>query len=194
MNRTRSAVMAVCVALVASAGAEDASESRAEKVQVLYKQGVVALQEGDSTLARQSFLAALRIDPGHVNSRIQLDRLKGRGGEMAALKREHQLKSYVIPKVDYDEITMPEALQALSTVVEQQSEGKFIPNFVVRDPGKAFDGRPITLQLRGVPATVVLKHLLDLADARATFDAHVIAVTPRNVGGETKGEGAGGDL
>ena len=191
MKKRRSAVMAVCVAVVASAGAQDAQQSDAETARMLYRQGQLALKEGNADLARQSFTEVLRIDPQNVNARIQLDRLRGRGGEMAALRREHALKRFRIPEVDYDEVTLPEALQALSTMIEKQSEGEFSPNFVVRDPSGVFDTRPVSLQLRAVPANVVLKHLLELADARVRYDAHVIAVSPRNVGVSAKQDAGG---
>ena len=195
MNRIRSAVLAVCVAVTASAGAQDASESRVDAARMLYRQGLLALNEGNADLARQSFTEALRLNPQHVNARIQLDRLRDRSGEMAALRREHALKRYVIPQVDYDEVTLPEALEALSTVIEKQSEGKFSPNFVIRDPSGAFEDRPLSLQLRGVPAHIVLKHLVELADAGVRYSAHVIAITPRNVksGGEQEARGKGLD-
>jgi hypothetical protein len=186
MKTNRSAILAICLALVAGAGVQCASGNDAQEASILYKQGLSALKEGDANLARQSFLEVLRKQPRHVNARIQLDRLRGRSGELAATRRKQKLASIKIVKVDYEEVTLQEALEALSLMIDKQTEGKFAANFVIQDPGGHLDHRPVSLQLSNVPAHVVLKHLLTLADARERYDEYAIVVKPMNTGTAVK--------
>jgi hypothetical protein len=186
MKTNRSAILAICLALVAGAGVQCASGNDAQEASILYRQGLSALEEGEAELARQSFLEVLRKQPRHVNARIQLDRLRGRTGELAATRRKQKLTSIKIPKVDYDEVTLQEALEALSLMIDKQTEGKFSANFVIQDPGGHLDHRPVSLQLSNVPANVVLKHLLNLADARERYDEYAIVVKPMNTGTAVK--------
>lgn len=174
--------MAVSLAVMAGAGVPHAVAENSQ-VSVLYKQGLIALQEGEADLARQSFVEALRLDPQHINSRIQLDRLKNRSGELAAIKRKNQLAQIVIPTVDYDEVTLPEALEAMTVVIKKETDGKFAPNFIIQDPGNHLSQRPVSLQLNNVPASVVLKHLLGLAQAKERYDEYAIVIKPLNTKG-----------
>ena len=173
-------MLAVCLAILAGAGADRALGADANETALLYKQGVSALEEGNAALARESFAEVLRRNPRHTRARIQLDRMRGRGGELAALKRKNQLKKIKIPKVDYDEVSLPEALEALGIEISNATEGKFIPNFIVQDPGKHLERRPVSLRLNNVPASVVLKHLLSLADAKERYDEYAIIIRPLN--------------
>lgn len=186
MKYNRAAVMAVSLALVAGSGAQSVSGADGTSVSALYRQGLSALEDGDAEIARQSFVEVLRRQPNHINARINLDRLRSRTGELATTRRKALLKKIVIPNVDYDEVPLPEALEALSVVIKAETKGKFNANFVVRDPGRDFAKRPVTLKLSGVPASVVLEHLLSLADAQARYDQYAILVRPLNASAVVK--------
>jgi len=151
-----------------------------------YRQGIRAMERGDIETARQCFHEVLRLRPSNMNARYQLRQLTLRKGTLLAKRRESQLKAVTIPRVDFADLNLREALDALGTLVERETNGKFIPNFVVQDPAGVLDNRRFSLQLSQIPATVVLKYALENAHATARFDEHAIVVKPLGSGRSSK--------
>lgn len=189
MKRPILLVLGTSLALCAGAWAETAKEGVATKVATLYKQGLEALEEGDATLARQCFTAVLQIQPSHGNARYQLLHLKQRGPQLAATVRKKKLAQVKIPKVDFEDTTVPDAIEALGILIEKETEGKFAPNFIVQDPQSLFDSRPLTMKLGTVPASVVLEYILRMGDAKVRYDEFAIVIRP--LGGGTASPKAG---
>ena len=181
-------MLVLVTSLVLGTGAwADQAQDRAAKVAALYQQGVNALKSGDVQLARESFTTVLRIQPNHGNARYQLLRLKNDGGRYKKLVRQKKLTQINIPAVNFDGVSLPEAIEGLDILIAKESEGKFAPNFIIQDPNKLFESRPITIKLGNVPANVVLEYIMRMANASARYDEHAIVIRPLG-GGAAKPE------
>lgn len=150
----------------------------ASNVSTLYKQGLQAIKVGEAAVAQAKFEQVLRLQPNHPNAKFQLRQLKLGGGLLGAKKRELQLQKVKVPAVDFDQLTLREALGALNEMVLQQTEKKFAPNFVIRDPDGIFDTRRFSLKLGSLPASVVLKYCVENVGAKVRYDEHAILVSP----------------
>ena len=182
MKRPILLVLGTWLALGAGTWADTASEGTSTKVATLYQQGLAALNDGDMELARMSFTEVLRIQPSHGNARYHLLNLKQRGPELAAKVRKKKLEQIKVPKVDFAEISMTDAIEALGIMIEKETKGKFSPNFIVQDPKGVFESSSITMKLGAVPANVVLEYILRMGDGSARYDEHAIVIRPLSSG------------
>ena len=173
-------ILGTWLALCAGAWADTAKEEASAQVATLYKQGLEALEEGKAQTARECFTAVLRIQPSHGNARYQLLSLKNRGPQLAATVRKKKLTQIKVPKVDFDQVTLSEAIEALGILIEKETEGKFTPNFIVQDPKGVFASRPITMKLGAVPANVVFDYILRMGSATARYDEFAIVIRPQD--------------
>lgn len=151
------------------------------KAAALYQQGLRAIQQGQVDTARTCFEEVLRIQPSNASARYQLKQLKVTSGSLLAKKRQLQLKQVILPKVDFDDLTLPEALQAIDALVQKKTDKKFVPNFMVQDPTGVFEERKFTLKLGNAPASVILQYCLENARATARYDQHAIVIKPLGV-------------
>jgi len=169
----------VCGLVVAlGAGVHGQDRSGPASADQWYRMGLRAMNEGQVETARECFTEVLRLRPGDMNARYQLRQLTLEMNSLLAKKRESQLAAITVPRVDFDQLNAREALGALGALVEKQTENKFAPNFVVQDPNGLLAERRFSLELTNVPATVVLKYILENARASARYDQHAIVVKP----------------
>jgi hypothetical protein len=150
----------------------------ADKAAESYKLGLIAVKEGNVEAAEQAFKEVLRLQPGHANARFQLAELKQNQGSIAARQRSKKMGEYVIAQVDFDKVELSEAVAALAVMIEQKSEGKFAPNFMVQDPSSQFGDATVTLQVKNVPANAVLDMMLKQAGGIAKYEQHAIIIKP----------------
>jgi hypothetical protein len=149
---------------------------RADPVTDAYKKGMAAVERGDVEAARASFNEALRLQPNHPHARFQLNELNRNADAIAARVREKELAKYTLDQVDFHDVEASEAILALGIMVEKKSEKKFSPNFTIQDPGKVLEQRKVTLQLKGVPASAVLKMIAEQSGALVIYEKHAIIV------------------
>lgn len=166
-----------CLLLISSvlATAQDDPAAKAEKY---YRQGIVAEQQGNANLARRSFQEALRLNPNHANARYRLIQLSHADGKLAARARKLKLAKVVLPRVELDGASFQEVLDMIDTMVEKQTKGKFVPNFVIQDPTGKLAERNVDLRLRNTPANIVLKYAAEQVGAKIAYDAHAVLIRP----------------
>ena len=148
-----------------------------------YRRGMEAVGRGDAQAARAAFNEALRLRPDHPYARYQLGQLRAQTPQLHAKRREAELAAITLPNVDFRDVGLSEALAAMSLMIEQQTkkgEDKpgFSPNFMVQDPTGELAERPVTLQLKGIPAKAALDYLLQQTGSTARFDEHAIVIRP----------------
>jgi len=152
--------------------------AHADKAAEIYKQGMIAVNEGNAAAAEAAFKEVLRLQPGNANARFQLSELKQNQGSLAARQREKKMGAYVIPQIDFDKVELAEAVAALAMMVEEQSKGEFAPNFMVQDPSSKLAGQTVTLQVKGVPAKAVLDMMLKQTGAVSKYEQHAVIIRP----------------
>lgn len=164
--------LALSLGLISGVSAQTAAD--------YYAKGEAALKAGKILDAKAAYQAALKLEPNHGNAKFRLLSMKNLSASAKLNARKAQLKSIILPKVVFEDLTLEESLEALGVMIEKASEERFIPNFVIDDPSNAVSQRKVNLRLRNIPASVALKYVLSQAKARELWDPHVITVRPMN--------------
>ena len=168
-----------CSTLVAQDSISKARQSQAQKVETFYKQAEQAYRDGDLAGTKSALRNVFAIDRNHGPSYALALKLKGSGNNFKIKARERQLAAVILPIVDIDAIPLADALRILSTLIEETSKDKVIPNFVIHDKSNTLKDKPVTLNMKQVPANVVLEYLMNLSNATAKFDQYAITIKPR---------------
>ncbi len=144
-----------------------------------YARGIAAENAGDYEGARTAYLKALQANPQHANCRYRLKQLELNKQSIAAKGREGQFNTVMIPAVQFDGATLQEAFTALNTMILKESKDKLSPNFVIQDPHNKLANTKISLNLKNLPASAVIKYLLTQGNAKARYDEHAVVIEPR---------------
>jgi tetratricopeptide (TPR) repeat protein len=143
-----------------------------------FKKGEEFLAEHDVAQAKRYYRAALQLNPKHGNATFRLRSMKKLNENARIALRKQQLEKVKLPMVAFEDLTLAESIEALGVMVEKASDGTFIPNFVISDPSGEIADNTVNLKLRTTSASTVLKYLLAQANAKQSWDAHVISILP----------------
>ena len=168
-----------CSTIVAQDSISKARQSKNQQVEAFYKQAEKAYQDGDLKGANSALRNVFAINRNHGPAYALALKLKSSGSNFKIKARKKQLAAVIIPTVEIEAIPLGEALQMLSTLVEETSKDKVIPNFVIHDSSNTLKDKPVTLKMKQVPASVVLDYLMNLSNATAKFDQYAITIKPR---------------
>lgn len=155
------------------------AQQPAASAESLYKQGQEAEKTGDPAAAGTFYKSALKIDPAHANARYSLGQLKLTSPALAAKGREAKFGAVTIPLFQLDQATLQEALEAFSVIIAKQSKDTVTPNFIIEDPKKLLSSEKISMNLKNMPSSAVMKYLMDQSGAKARYDEHAVVITPR---------------
>lgn len=169
-------IAAACLPL---AVAQNANPTPVVTAEGYYRQGLAAEKAGDPAAARSAYAQALRIHPNHANARFRLGELKIHAPAIAAKGREAKFGAVMVPEFRVDGASLQECLDALGIIVSKESKDEVSPNFVMQDPQNRLADAKISLSLKRVPASAVIKYLLDESKAKARFDEHAIVISPK---------------
>ena len=135
-----------------------------------------AFQAGDYRTARSLFESLVSMDPKNTAARNYLHIIAQR--EKRAPNLEETLKRIIIPRVDLRDTTVPEAVSFVSQKVHELSAGKYSLNVVwMVSPAQAAESR-VTLSLRNVPVSEVLRYVGDASNLRFHFDTLAVKIKP----------------
>lgn len=155
------------------------SQTAAQQISTLLKQGQAAEAAGDPVAAGKSYAAVLKLDPKNPDARYSIGQLRINSAALSAKGREAKFGSVMIPNYQLDEATLKESLDALSKFVEKESKEQVTPNFVIDDKSNKFAEKKISLNLKNMPSRAVLKYLLEQTGGKARYDEHAIVISPR---------------
>lgn len=172
------ALTLVANALLSSISLADENDATA-RARSLYQQGVIAMNQGKYELAQMSFKEVLRIYPKHTQARKHLIYISSNKKSLETKRRKVTLKRVMIPKVNFENATITEALNVLTVQVERASKGKVTPNFIVQDSNGAFKNSRVNLRLNNIPAETLLRYIVDQTGGNVRYDKHAIVITPR---------------
>lgn len=88
---------------------------------------------------------------------------------------KHKLAEIVIPEVNVREAAVADVIDSLQTEAQKRSVDKAPINFVWQAPEELKTAK-VTLILRSVPLTDVLKYVTELAGLRYRVDAHAVVI------------------
>lgn len=159
--------------------AEPAPPTPGQLADAYYARGIAAENVGDVAGARTAYTQALKANPRHANCRYRLKQLELNKDNIAKKGRELQFDKVIIPVIRIDGATLQESLNALSTMIAKESKDKLTPNFIIQDPHAAFANSKINLNLKGLPASAVIKYMLTQSNAKARYDEHAVVIMPK---------------
>jgi tetratricopeptide (TPR) repeat protein len=169
----------IAAACASQAIAQNANPAPARTADTYYRQGLAAEKAGDPEAARTAYAEALRLQPGHADARYRLGELKVRGPAIAAKGREAKFGAVLVPEFRVDDATLKECLDALELIVTKQSKEAVSPNFIIQDPKDQLSAAKVSLNLKNVPASGVMRYLLEMTGSKARYDEHAIVIAPK---------------
>jgi len=161
----------VRLAFILAMGAGLGVANDSADIESLFQMGRAAYYKGDYEQAHQLLSMVEQQAPKHQETRILLGdirlKLKATG---SSLKKKYE--SVQLTKIEFNEVTLPEALDGLRALSKAASRGTIVPNFIVTD--KALQSKVITLSLTDVPLTGAIDYVARMAGARASYDLHAV--------------------
>lgn len=143
----------------------------ADDVATLFQQGRNAYYQGNFELARKLLTQVAALKPDHFETKAMLAqinmRLKNNGGSL-----QKQYAAVNLPKVEFADVSLTEAVTALGLLARKATDGKVQPNFIVKNPEMA--KKTISLNLNNVPLTEAINYLAELSGAKAVYDKHAV--------------------
>ena len=162
------------VFLAFSSLAAQQSEMQAEAVR--------AFQAGDYATAKSLFESLLSLEPKNFAARNYLRAIAQREKSGASL--EGALRKILIPTVDFRDATVREAVAFVSQKVRELSGGKQSVNVVwLVSPEQTASAR-VTLSLRNVPASEVLRYIGESSNLQFSYDALAVKIKPKPTDGK----------
>lgn len=165
----RLAVIAMMAACAGSALAAD------DDVNQIFQMGRAAYYKGDMETAYQLLKQVEARNPKHFETKALLAQIRSQmKPDTGSLKRTYE--SVILPKVEFSEVTVEEAMEGLRALAKGATAGKVMPNIIVKDP--ALNAKTLSLNLHNVPLTEAIQYVASIAGARVTYDKHAAMIVP----------------
>lgn len=139
-------------------------------INAVFQQGRAAFYKGDMETARALLTQVAAVSPNHFETKALLAQIKTYAKTDGSLKKTYS--GVTIPKVEFADVTLTEAVQALGLMSKNASAGKVTPNLIIKDPEMA--KKMLTLSLSNIPLTDVIDYLARLAGGKAVYEKHAV--------------------
>ena len=100
----------------------------------------------------------------------------------ASMATAEKLKTIIVPKVDFEQTPLKEALTFLLEQSRLHDPEKKGVNFIVRDPSVL--DKPITLKLTNISLMTALQYACSLSSLRYTIEKHCVVLKPAKAKGQ----------
>ena len=157
-----------------------AQQSTQQKITTAYDLAIKEIENENFDKAEKYLTAILKADPKHGNARFQMINMKKyrEAAEQSGSKK--QVQGITISEINFEEITLSDAIEGFRILVDQSNGESPAPNIVVVDPQGKLEGNNISLTLSQVPADTALTFLADSAKARVNYSKDLIQLFPLN--------------
>lgn len=155
------------------------AETAAEKAEFWYQKGLAAEKAGDASTAIAAYKAALELNSNHANARYRAGEVKLNANSLKATAMEAKIGGVMIPAFQVENITVQEAMDVLTVAIEKQSKEEIAPNFVIEDPNKKLAEVKITLNVKNLPVSAILKYIHAQSNTHARYDEHAVVILAR---------------
>jgi hypothetical protein len=145
----------------------------ADDIHVSYEEGRAAFNGGQFEIAREKLAYVLSKAPDHLPTRAMLAQIEAKLGPNNTILRKTYEK-VIIDKVEFVDVTVDEALQALRMLSLKASQNKVAPNVIVKSPD--IREKVISLNLSQVPLTEVLNYVAQLSGGRIVYDKNAVVI------------------
>ncbi|MGV3663293.1 MAG: tetratricopeptide repeat protein [Prosthecobacter sp.] len=167
-------VSVTAAALLAVFFFASAPATAAEDLNAVYQQGRAAFYQGDFAKANQLLSRVAAANPRHVetNNMLAYIRANHRPQEVTLQK---QYEALILPKVEFGDVTLREALEGLRALAKNASNGKVVPNVIIRSEEAA--DKKVSLTLSNIPLSEAINYLTQLTNTKATYDKHAVTIS-----------------
>ncbi len=151
-----------------------APATAAEDLNAVYQQGRAAFYQGDFAKADQLLSRVAAANPRHqeTNNMLAYIRANHKAKDVTLQK---QYEALILPKVEFGDVTLSEALEGLRALAKNASNGKVVPNIIVR--GEELAQRKVSLSLANIPLSEALNYVTQLTNTRASYDKHAVTIS-----------------
>jgi hypothetical protein len=142
----------------------------AEDMKAVYEMGKKLFNEGKYEQSRPLLEQVAAANPRHPETQAMLIRIRQVGKQGPTLA--DKLATVVLPTVEFDDVTVPEALEGLKALSKAQSGGKVVPNFIVRGA----DGmtKRFKLNLANVPLPDAIRYVAELSGTVVRYEMNAV--------------------
>ena len=165
----------VRLAFILVMGAGSGVATAADDLENLFQMGRTAYYKGDLEQAHQLLSMVAQQNPRHQETRILLGdiRMKLKATAGSSLKKKYE--GIKLAKIEFADVTLPEALEGLRVMSKNASNGQVVPNFIVTD--QTLKTKMVSLSLTDVPLTQAIEYVARIAGAKASYDNHAVLFT-----------------
>lgn len=167
-------VSAIAAALLAVFSWVALPVQAADDINVLYQQGRAAFYRGDFATAHKLLTRVAAANPRHTETTNMLSYINA-NHKLVDTTLEKQYTAVILPKVEFADVTLSEALEGLRLMSKNASNGKVVPNIIVR--GEEVAQRKVTLSLSNIPLTEAMNYITQLTDTKLAYEKHAIIVS-----------------
>ncbi len=139
----------------------------ANDMKTVFKQAEALFEQGKHKEAKPLLEQVVAADPRHTQAEAMLLLINNQGPTLA-----DQLSSVTLPRVEFADVSLSEALEGLKALAKDASGGKVVPNFIVR--GDEAKTRRISLSLQNVPLSEAIRYVAELAGAACRYEAKAV--------------------
>jgi hypothetical protein len=162
--------LAVVTMMAACSGAAFA----ADDVNQIFQMGRAAYYKGDVETAYQLLVQVEQRNPKHFETKALLAQIRAQK-KPGAVSVKKTYEGVLLTKIEFTEVTLEEAVEGLRVLSKTASDGKVIPNIIIKDPALA--SKTLSLNLRNLPLTDAIQYLADIVGAKTVYDKHAVMFT-----------------
>ena len=147
----------------------------ADDTQTLFQMGRAAYYKGDFEQAYELLRQVEARQPNHFETKALLAQIRSQMKPgVSSLKKTYA--GVKLAKVEFSEVTLDEAVQALRALAKNATEGRVTPNFLIK--GEDLKAKVVSLSLEGIPLSEVIEYLGQLSGSRVVYEAHAVVFQP----------------
>jgi len=154
--------------------------AEAQSVQEVYNKGVALFNQQQYAEALVLFDAVVKAKPGFVYARSYAAKCRTALASNQGPKNdlEGQLSKVMLPNVEFNAAPIGDVLQFLSTRAREISNNTVAPNFIYKGTAEQRDNTLVSLNLRNVPLTEVLRYIGQLTRTTFIYEEHAVVADP----------------
>lgn len=154
--------------------------AQAQNLQEVYNEAVNLYKEKQYAEALVLFDAVLKAKPGFVYARNYASKCRTALSANLTPKNdlEGKLAKVTLPLVEFNAAPIGDVLQFLSTRAGEISKGTVSPNFIYKGTPEQRDSTLVSLNLRNVPMTEVLRYIGQLTRTKFIYEEHAVVADP----------------
>lgn len=171
-------ILCSLLAIVCSLGFQLAHSQ--QSVQAVFNDGVRLYNQQKYEEALRNFERILQVKASHVYARSYAAKCKTALAAGVGKKNdlEGQLSKVIVPQIELKDAPIGDVLDFLADKTEELTGGKLVTNFIYRGTPEQRENTTISLSLRTVPMTEVVKYVSQLSRSRLRYEEHAVVIDP----------------